>query len=270
MTGDERTDAGLRLLEGESARFLDDVEGLGPDQWEQPTNCPPWTVRLLTSHLTRGGESYVAAIEAGLRGELRQFGSREERERRMHEIAAQETPKIVSDFRSVLARFAEVVGGLDANAVETLGVHSTGPRTVRWWVDQRLAEVAFHRWDLEHSLGRQADLDPSTAEQLLPMLMDENFEPISQRSLPGTPGRFRLVERGGAGGAWTVISSNGFAGVSRRSAAPVDATIEADTAALALLVYGRRTVADLERVERLHVSGDREAAHRYAEVFRGP
>ncbi len=270
MAGDARTDAGLARLEAETSAFIGDVEELSPEEWARPTNCPPWPVRLLVSHLARGAESYLAAIEAGLRGELRPFGTKEERERRMHEIAAQGVEQVAADFRAMSDAFAAAGRAVGADGVDTLGVHSTGPRTIRWWVDQRLAEVAFHRWDLERSLGRPAALDAATAEYLLPMLLDENFGPIAQRNKPSGDARYRLVQRGVAGAAWTAISSHGFAGISRRSAAPVDATLEGDAAALALLVYGRRTVQELERDGLLSVSGDRGAAERFGEVFGGP
>jgi uncharacterized protein (TIGR03083 family) len=270
MAGDARTDYGLRLVAQETAAFIADIEGLSADAWQRPTNCPPWSVRELVAHLTRGAEAYVAAIEAGLRGELAPFQSREERQRRTEEIMAMDVHEIVSLFRANADRVADTFGGLGEAQVDTLGVHSTGPRTARWWVDQRLAELAFHRWDLERSLGLERELDREIAEHLLVTLMDENFVPIASRGGLGGEGRFRLVERGGAGAAWTVISSNGFVGVSRRSGAPVDATLEGEAAALCLLVYGRRTAGELSRAGRLNISGNRTPAERFGEIFKGP
>src|SRR5918999_1028927 len=82
------------------------------------------------------------------------------------EIAAREPGKIVADLRAMTDRFEREFGALQPEQLNTLGAHPYGPRPARWFVDQRLAEVAFHRWDLHRSLGRPAQLDRATAIHL--------------------------------------------------------------------------------------------------------
>jgi hypothetical protein len=171
---------------------------------------------------------------------------------------------------AVTDEFEGLYRGLREEQLEAICFHRRGNRSVRWYAAHRLAEVAFHRWDLHHSLGRPADLDPSTATFLLPMLVEQNFPAIVARDRTGGEGRFRLAVRGEAGPAWLLDFAPSAVTVTRDARASSPVTIEGDAAALGLLVYGRRSLAELERAGRLSVSGDREAAGRFNELFRGP
>jgi uncharacterized protein (TIGR03083 family) len=269
MTGDARTDQALRLVRAESDRLGAELEALAPADWDRTTNCE-WTVRQLVAHLVRQVDAYLLTVHQALSGEPGAPESREARTQRMNRIAAQEPAAILADFRATADRFEREFGALSPEHLEVLGPHSTGPRPARWFVEQRLAEVAFHSWDLHHSLGRPGDLDPATAAFLLPMLVEQNFPAIVARDRTGGEGRFRLAVRGEAGPAWLLDFAPGAVTVTRDARASSPVTIEGDAAALGLLVYGRRSLAELERAGRLSVSGDREAAGRFNELFRGP
>ena len=69
MAKNERATEALRLLRAESDGFGADLAALDPGDWDRPTNCPPWTVRMLVGHLVRGAESYLVALTGALRGE---------------------------------------------------------------------------------------------------------------------------------------------------------------------------------------------------------
>lgn len=270
MAGNARVDEGLRLIRVESERFWGELEGLGAADWDRPSNCPPWTIRQLVAHQIRGAENYLSTVERAFRGEPGQPEPREARTARMNEIGAQEPAAILADFRAITGRFEHEFGGLSPAQLEVRGTHSHGPRSAAWFVEQRLAEVAFHRWDFQASLGRRADLDRGTAGFLLPMLLEVNFPAIVARDGKGGRGSFRLAVSGEQGPAWGLEFAPGGVSVTRDGRPAVGPTIEADAAALALLVYGRQSLADLERAGRLSVHGDRQAAERFPELFGGP
>ena len=269
MAGDARVDEGLRRLRIEGDTLAVELAELAPQDWDRPTNCDPWTVRLLVGHAVRACESYVTSLERGLRGDLEPAFTREQRVARMHEIGAQDPARIVADLRAVLDRFEQAFGSLRPEQLDTLAAHGFGPRPARWFVEQGLAEMTFHRWDLRSSLGRPAELEQATAAFLLPMLLEQNLPVMMGVDGPGGHGSFRFAVRGDPNAAWRAVAAPGSLAVTRDHDT-TDVTIEGDAAALALLVYGRRRLADLEREDRLTVGGDRGVADRFHDVFRGP
>ena len=75
--------------------------------------------------------------------------------------------------RNAYQRFSQLVADLtDEQLKRSTSRIRQGQRSIRWFCTQLLAEIAFHRWDLERSLGSQAPLDDGLAAYLLPFLLD--------------------------------------------------------------------------------------------------
>jgi uncharacterized protein (TIGR03083 family) len=270
MPTDPHAEAALRHLRTESDGWLAELAALAPDDWERPTNCAPWTVRVLVAHPVNSAAWYLDSIEAGLGGTLLELPSGEARAQRMHAIAAREPATILADFRAATDRVERTLSGRPSADFDRLATHGYGPRTIRWFVDQRLAEIAFHRWDMAHSLGRPADLAPGTAAHLLPMLLEQNLPVSMGPNYPRGSGTFRLAVSADPTAAWTLAARPGSLTVTRDAVSPPDVILTADAAALALLVYGRRAIPELEQAGRLTIEGDRELAARFHEIFKGP
>ena len=66
-----RVREGLRLHRREGDLFIADLEALTPDQWEIPTNCPPWLVRTLAAHVARQRKDDVRQSHARKRARKR-------------------------------------------------------------------------------------------------------------------------------------------------------------------------------------------------------
>jgi uncharacterized protein (TIGR03083 family) len=60
-------DIALRLAKTEYERFLALLEGLAPEDWTMPTDCPGWDVRAMAAHLLG-----MAEMSASIRESLRQ------------------------------------------------------------------------------------------------------------------------------------------------------------------------------------------------------
>jgi hypothetical protein len=172
--------------------------------------------------------------------------------------------------RAATDRFEATIGALAAEQVQQQATHSHGPRTIRWFADQRLAEVAFHRWDLDNSLGRQAVFDEGTAAFLLPMLLETNLPAIVELKGGGGDGSFGLAVANQPDLRWRLDFGPNSMTVTQGTDGSVDATFSGDAAAVALLMYGRRSLADLERDGRLTVAGQRSAAERFEKLYPGP
>ncbi len=274
MTSDDaRAAEGLRLLRAENAKLGALLEMLAPTDWDRPTNCDPWTVRQLVAHTVRGGESFLVSLKRGLRGIFEPAFPPEYRIQRMNEIAAQEPARTIADMRAIDERFQCDLAALRPDRLGTRGHQPYGLMTARWFIDQRLAEVAVHRWDLERSLDRPAELDREVATHLLLMLFEENLAARLARQTPPVGGCIRFVVSGAPGPSWSVDAVAGGGGrstVERGEAGPADLTIDGDPVALVLLLYGRRSLAELESEGLLVVSGDRRLADRFGEIFPGP
>jgi len=260
---------GLRLHQQEGDAFVAELAALSPAEWEQPTNCPPWKVRTLAAHVARQVESYIGNIEPGLRGESVEPESREKRTNRMNEIAGWDTSAILTMLRDTNAHFNHWFGSLTPEQLDIVGPHSHGPRTGAWFIDMRLAEIAFHRMDLAQSLGRTHELGQETARHLLPMLLGQNVPAVVNRDKTGGDGTFAIVVRGEPTAVWQMVFMPGSLTVTP-GAATADATFEADAASLARMVYGRARWQELEQQGSLTVSGSREAADRFHTLFKGP
>jgi predicted lipid carrier protein YhbT len=129
--------------------------------------------------------------------------------------------------------------------------------------------MAFHRLDLEGSLGRETDLDPETARHLLPMLLELNVPAVVNRDKTGGDGTYVVAVAGDPEAVWQLQFKPGSLTVTR-GVADGDVRFEGDTAALARLVYGRSRWPELEQAGRLTVTGDRAAAGRFHTLFKGP
>lgn len=271
MSDAEHVRQALQLLRRESDAFAADLAALAPADWDRDTTCPPWTVRQLAAHVVRQVDSYIGSVETGLRGEPGEPESREARAQIMNRIAGQEPAAIVNEMRETNDKFERWFGGLSPEQLGVLGPHSHGPRSAAWFVDQRLAEVAFHRRDLERSLGQDADLDQETARFLLPTLLELNVPAIVRRDKTGGQGTYLLTVKGDSSAAWRLTFVPGALEVTVGPAGEAaDATFEADAAALALLMYARATWQDLEQAGRLSMTGSREAADRFQSLYKGP
>ena len=269
MADKQRVDEGLELLRRESEAFAGRLAGLGPADWDRPTTCPPWTVRQLGAHVIRQVDTYIASVEQGMRGESGPPESREARAQRMNQIAGQEPARILAEFRETEERFEQWFGRLSAEQLDVAGPHSHGPRPAAWFVEMRLAEVVFHRLDLDRSLGDTADLDPAAARFLLPTLVELNVPAIVRRDQTGGYGSYRLAVRGEPATTWRLEFAPGALTVTP-GPGPAEASFEADAPALGLLLYGRARWPELERAGRLTVAGSRAAADRFHDLFRGP
>jgi uncharacterized protein (TIGR03083 family) len=270
MSDAEHVRRALQILRRESDALAADLAALAPADWDRPTTCPPWTVRQLAAHVIRQVDSYIGSVETGLRGEAGEPESRELRAQIMNRIASQEPAGIVNEMRQTNDTFERWFGDLSPEQLAVLGPHSHGPRSARWFVDQRLAEVAFHRRDLERSLGADADLDQETARFLLPTLLELNVPAIVRRDKTGGDGTYAVAVRGEPAAAWRLAFAPGALEVTKGPANDVEASFEADPAALALLLYARTSWQDLEAAGRLSASGSRESAERFGSLFKGP
>jgi uncharacterized protein (TIGR03083 family) len=261
-------DQSLHYIRTLSQRLRGDLASLPPRVWDAPTNCPPWPLRRLVAHIVNNGDFIRLSVERGVDGITEPPLSAEERERQVNDLANASPAEMIQLLERTTAEFERVFERLGAEDLEAICYHRRGNRSARWYAQHRLIEVAFHYWDFEHSLGREAMLDQEVASFLLPTIVESNL-PRIYPSGPRGEGRFCLAVEGAPGSSWLLTASPAGLEVARgRDAA--DVTITATPAALALLVYGRANLAEEERRSQVRVEGDRALADRFRTIFPAP
>ncbi len=227
----------LTLLRIEDEKLLRVLHGLGIPEWAHDTNCPGWNVHYIAAHLARGAEFFMTAVENGLRGDYSTL-SPEDRQARLESYVSQNDRRLLEALERNMDRFQQVLGGLKEDQLQTTGAHPMGRMTAHWFINQRLAEVAFHSWDIRTSLALGSDFDPGVATALLPLIVLDNLRFLVKSKEPFVAHLDR----------WTVALPDGS-----QTDAPADITITGRPASLCLLLYGRdRTL------EGLQVEGNRE------------
>jgi predicted lipid carrier protein YhbT len=144
---------------------------------------------------------------------------------------------------------------------------------VRWYAAHRLAEVAFHGWDLRFSLGQAPQLDQQVAALLLPTLLKSNAPRTYAAGLTpqrGSGERYLLVVEEDLSARWLVtIDPDKLEAIDSREEA--DLTITGSAATLALLAYGRSDdLRTLSQSGAVRLKGNLALADRFALIFPRP
>jgi uncharacterized protein (TIGR03083 family) len=261
-------DQSLRYIRTLSQRLRGDLASLPPPAWDALSNCPPWPLRRLVAHIVNNGDFIRLSVERGVAGITEPPLSAEERERQVNDLANASPAEMIQELERTTAELERLFDQLRAEDLEALCYHRRGNRSARWYAQHRLIEVAFHYWDFEKSLGREARLDQEVAAFLLPTVLESNL-PRIYPSGPRGEGRFCLAIEGAPGSSWLLTASPAGLEVGR-GCDGADVTIIATPAVLALLAYGRANLAEEERQNRARVEGDRALAGRFHTIFPAP
>jgi uncharacterized protein (TIGR03083 family) len=260
------------LLDGLRA----ELAGMPPEGWAAETNCPPWLVRDLVAHIIVSGEGFAASIRQGLAGSVEPSISHAEREHRQAQLAAADPATVAQAIQAITDDFESLYADLDDAGLDAIAFHRRGNRSVRWYAYHRLAEVAFHCWDLQVSFGLTPDFDEGIARLLLPTILESNAPRTYVAGLSaqkGTGERYHLVVSDEPTMQWLVTITPDRLEAVRGAApadAPADATITGSAATLALLLYGRRDLSELFQRKEVWLDGDLLIAMRFGSVFPRP
>jgi uncharacterized protein (TIGR03083 family) len=255
-----------------SADLVNTLLALSPEAWDGPTNCAPWRVRDLAAHIVSSGEGFVDSIRQGLAGSAEPAIGIEERHRRHAELEAADSQTVAGALQAVTLAFEGLYAGLSDAQLAAICFHRRGNRSVRWYAAHRLAEVAFHTWDLHFSLGRAPRLDETVAALLLPTLLESNAPRTYAAGLTpqrGSGERYLFVVGDDPLACWLVtIDPDKLE--ARRGPAYADLTITGPASELAMLIYGRLELHTAADSGALRLDGDRALADRFSRIFPRP
>jgi uncharacterized protein (TIGR03083 family) len=255
-----------------SNALVEDLGRLTPALWDGPTNCPPWRVRDLAAHVVSSGEAFVQNIRRGLAGSVDPPPDAEANQRRWLELVAVDPTAVARALAATTTEFIELYAGLQESQLGALCFHRRGNRSVRWYAAHRLAEVAFHAWDVQLSLGQSPTFDEEVAALLLPTLLESNAPRTYAAGLSAERGRgerFALAVVDDRSARWLVTIDPDKLDAQRGDMA-ADLTITGSAATLALLAYGRLDLPSLARSGAVQLEGASALADRFALVFPRP
>jgi uncharacterized protein (TIGR03083 family) len=197
----------LRLTATEYARYLDQLESLGPEDWSRPTDCPAWDVRAMAAHNLGQAE-----LAGSLPEMVRQFVGMSRRDETgvdaltAYQVEARSTltpAGIIERYRRVVPRAVRGRGRRSAlMGRATMPDKQTVNGVVEWWTFGYLFETILtrdtwmHRVDTAEATGRPMVL---TAEHDGVLLADVVTEWAARHDAP-----FTLHLTGPAGGSWSV------------------------------------------------------------------
>ena len=153
-------DRAVELFVDSIGRFADRVDGIGDDQWGDPTPCSDWDVRTLVNHMC-GEQLWAPHLVDG--ETIEQVGDRYDGD----VLAGGPGDDPRETFRRAAEGSAAAFSRADLDAIVHL---SFGDVPCRLYLRQMLTDAEIHGWDLAKGLGVQAGLRPDTASYLLPII----------------------------------------------------------------------------------------------------
>lgn len=127
------------------------VAAVGPDQWNLPTPCDDWDVRVLVNHIVTGN---FWAAELGGGKTIEEVGDR------LDGDVLGDDPSAVWKESAVVA--SEVFSR--PGALELPAAVSYGPVPNEVYLGHRVLDVLVHGWDLASATGQDTVLDPELVE----------------------------------------------------------------------------------------------------------
>jgi uncharacterized protein (TIGR03083 family) len=181
----------LKLLRSEIDELNRQIAALIPAQWQQESNCPGWSVADLVMHVVRNGEAFLQFSQRILADDdtpVCGFGYPDPREAAL--AGPDGAPRDV-EIRNLgprgcaalqaqqLEDYVALLGSFSAMEKSKTGLWAgICQRTAPWGCRQRLAEVAYHHWDLRRSLGEDASLDDLVAREVLAYRLEPSHSPL--------------------------------------------------------------------------------------------
>jgi uncharacterized protein (TIGR03086 family) len=142
------------------------IAAVRPDQLDDPTPCPPWTVRELVNHIVTGN-LFIASIVAG----------EPPPDRSADHLGADP----VAAYRASVDRLHRVFAEHDVLSGTYRTPVGEGPGALL--VNMRFNELVVHAWDVAKATGQSTDLDRELVEASLAHLKASPHLPRGE----GTP-----------------------------------------------------------------------------------
>ncbi len=257
--------------------MLPELEALPPEAWDRPSDCEGWTIKSVLVHLIQVADLFIDGATRGLGGDagppplVAAEGIpawRAWRASRLEEALARPPSELLADYRARRADMERLLWEAERAGPDVQAWHPVGARSVAWWADQWLFELALHDWDMRAAADPAADLRaaclPAFA-RALPARLGRGFGAAAD---PALAGRYRVELGGDSPFSWLVRVADGQVESPSPDDGPADATIHSDPAAFALVMTNRRPVDQFAAADRWRAEGDTTRAEAFGQAFQ--
>jgi uncharacterized protein (TIGR03083 family) len=268
-----------KILGSETSAANQYFASLSTEDLQKPSACEDWTVADVMGHLA--GQEHASRVKRGLQGDY----SPPEGAPEVADFNEDRFAKNISD-RAVATRTEHgggLVGYLTQRLDETVEVFNSvgpndwdnlcywppGPMAVRTMLDQRIAELTMHTWDIRSVLDDDFHLSDVAVSALIDGVdraARRAFRPDPSLSQPVSH-RF-VIESPAATSRDIVISADG-ALVKPAGDEEPDVTFQCDGETYVLVMYGRLKVMGALAEGRLTFDGDPALAVGFGRRFVG-
>jgi uncharacterized protein (TIGR03083 family) len=282
ITWEERA----KLLQAESQRFQQYLNGLPDDAWSKQSACDLWRVEDVVAHLVGNAEFYASTVERGLKGESDPPEGRPAAGTGHPSLGAAGTAsgaianreklggELLSALEARTYHLVQLLTGLSEEDRAKPCYHAGGIVPAGNFVDLRFKELALHQWDIRSALESGVNLVPGSLHSMV-VLLTESFASGSIRwafwSGPALdqPVRYRFDVREPAPFKADIVVEGDKFSFEECSTGSADVIFRCDTGTLALMMYGRLDASAAISQGSLEVEGAGELAARFSQWFKG-
>ena len=269
----------VKLIQSESERVKQYLNGLSHDSLGRPTPCDRWTVGDIIAHLVWFAETYGGMIERGLRGDLSApegFPAtpgtlRGEESSELYAMGAIDRrkelgPRLLPALNERYDWLNEMLTGIGPEDWGKPCYHTSRLRPVDSFLPTIVQELAVHEWDIRSSLGPA----PALPAECLPVLMGKlplgkpptNRRPwripFPNRPDSSMPTRYRF-DLSGPGETKLDIAVEGNEPQLEASVeGQADLYVTGETSTFILMVYGRLSLDSAISIGSFAAQGDLE------------
>ena len=266
----------IEILKTEHQRLEQYLHTLSPAAWHHPSTCDQWTVADVIAHLISGNRAHTTWITEALQAKS---GTSERLPRRSHqrvngiamaqrvialrqELGSHLLSALVPTNRMIEHAFAQVA----SDDWEKLCYRPNGAEPMRTILDNFIAEVGVHRWDVLYPFDPHVQLSHDCLAVMVeryphrPRWWDIALPPQP----PPLPVRLRVTISGvTAPGTDFVVATPEEKYMEVAGDAPAPVTFRCDAQTFVLLAYGRIRPASALATGTLTSAG----SHAWAELF---
>jgi uncharacterized protein (TIGR03083 family) len=266
----------LEILKAEYQRLENNLRTLSPQAWRHPSTCDQWTVADVIAHLTGSIKLHAIAITEALQAKS---ATPEHLQRRSHPrmdaaataqrgIALRQElgNRLLSEFVASAKAIEHALAQVGPDDWEKVYYRPHGAEPIRTLLDNAIAEVCVHRWDVMYPFDPQVELSHEGVAVIVERYPHRPrwWDIAMPEQHPPLPVRFRFAISGAAApGTDFVVATPEEKDMEVASDLPAQVTFRCDAQTFVQLAYGRL------RPTSAHAKGalTYEGSQVWAEIF---
>jgi uncharacterized protein (TIGR03083 family) len=258
------SDALAQMMEQAWSSLEEVASQLESGEWDLPTDCPGWNVRDQVAHINgieaiRLGRPHQPGEPIKAEHVRNDMGAINEREIRGR--GSMSPDELLAEYREVTAERGKFLASLTDEewATDTQGVMGVAPMDEV--IKIRILDVFYHDQDIRVATGRPGAMHGDVARFVFERMASAMPFVVGKRAA-AADGQTVVFEVGPPGETFAIGMSGGRGGA--LEPVPEDPTVrlQMDCETFLRLCGGRWSPKRVEEEGRLHVSGDRDLAHR--------